>query len=161
MTKKITDYQRKSNRQGYTRYVIILLLLITAAFDFITFANNPQYRIFDMSLLTVLFKSIYTIFLIKFAVVFLLCWLLYTHRKINDYLIFLYIMMSVYLILFQLVGGISNMMLQASEPSLESAPSIEQRTEIGISFAMVWAYYPICFAMLCFWLFRWGWGTNE
>jgi len=68
-------------------------------------------------------------------------------------------MMSVYLIVFQLVGGMMNLKVAEQAPPIESAPSVEQRVDVGVSFAFLWAYYPMLFSMLCFWLYRCGWGN--
>ena len=148
------DYLR-SNK--IVRQIIILLLFFTAAFDFFTFAAKPQYHAFDMSFLTVITGSVAIIFLVKLGVISLIAYLLGTKKPINDYLRYLYLMMAVYLIFFQTVGGFMNLNVAEQAPAIEDAPSVEVRVEAGLSFVFLWAYYPMVFSMLCFWLFRIGW----
>ena len=155
--RKIQKNYPQSKRAIWTRWIIAGLLLITATLDFISFAIESKFHIFDMSLLTIWFSNIWIIFLIKFAVIGGLIYLLVGVKSANDYWRYLWLMMAVYLILFQFVGFISNRQVAESNPPIESAPSVEVRASTGISFAIVWAYFPIGFSMLNFWLFRWGW----
>ena len=147
----------QSKRQVWTRGIICGLLLATAAADFISFAIEKKFRVFDMSLLTIWFSNIWIIFLIKFAVIGALIYLLIGVKKANDYSRYLWLMMAVYLILFQTIGFISNRQVAEANPPLESAPSIEVRAKTGMNFALIWAYFPIGFAMLSFWLWNLGW----
>ena len=66
-------------------------------------------------------------------------------------------MMAVYLILFQIVGTLSNRQVAEQNPPLEQAPSIEVRAKTGINFALIWGYFPIAFSMLSFFLWNLGW----
>ncbi len=133
------------------------LLLITASADFISFFIEKKFRIFDMSLLTIWTDNILIIFLIKFLVIGALIYLLLGVSKAGDYSRYLWLMMAVYLILFQTVGFISNRQVAAENPPVEAAPSVEVRASTGINFAIIWGYFPIGFAMLNFWLWNWGW----
>ena len=110
-----------------------------------------------MSLLTIWTDSILIIFLVKFAVIGGLIYLLVGVKKANDYSRYLWLMMAVYLILFQTIGFISNRQVAEANPPLESAPSIEIRARTGINFALIWAYFPIGFGMLSFALWNLGW----
>ena len=147
----------QSRRAIWTRWIVVGLLLVTAALDFISFAIEKKFQAFDMSLLTIWFSNIWIIFLIKFAVIGALIYLLIGVKKAGDYSRYLWLMMAVYLILFQFVGFISNMQVAEQDPSIESAPSVEVRTTTGINFALIWGYFPIGFAMLSFWLWNLGW----
>ena len=151
------NYQNHSKRVIWTRWVVCGLLLVTASADFISFFIEKKFRIFDMSLLTIWTSNILIIFLIKFAVIGALIYLLVGVKKASDYSRYLWLMMAVYLILFQTVGFISNRQVADINPPLESAPSIEVRAKTGINFALIWAYFPIGFAMLSFWLWNLGW----
>ena len=151
------DYQSKAI---WTKGVICSLLLLTAAADFISFAIEEKFRIFDMSLLTIWFSNIWIIFLIKFLVIGALIYLL-VKVKANDYFSYLWLMVAVYLILFQAVGFISNLQVAEANPPVESAPSIEVRAKTGINFALIWGYFPIGFAMLSFWLWNMGWRKDS
>jgi len=137
--------------------VICGLLLVTAAADFISFFIEKKFRIFDMSLLTIWTNNILIIFLIKFAVIGALIYLLVGVKQSNDYWRYLWLMMAVYLILFQTIGFISNRQVAEQNPSIEEAPSIEVRAKTGINFALIWGYFPIGFAMLSFFLWNLGW----
>ena len=150
----------KSKRAIWTKGVVVGLLLISAALDFISFAIEEKFRIFDMSFLTILTDNILIIFAVKFAVIGGLIYLLLGVKKASDYSKYLWLMMAVYLILFQTLGFVSNRQVAAQNPPVESAPSVEVRMKTGINFSLLYAYYPIFFAMLCFWLFRIGW-RNE
>lgn len=110
-----------------------------------------------MSLLTIWTDNILIIFLVKFLVIGALIYLLVGVKKAGDYSRYLWLMMAVYLILFQTVGFISNRQVAEQNPPLEEAPSIEVRARTGMNFALIWAYFPIGFAMLSFWLWNWGW----
>jgi len=145
------------NRQVITRSVLYGLLIITAALDFFSFAIERKFAIFDMSPLTLLTNNLLIIFLVKFGVITGLIYLLTFQQKVSSYWRYLLVMMAVYLILFQTVGFINNRQVAKANPPLESAPSKEVRLKTGINFAMIWAYYPIFFSMLCFWLFNLGW----
>lgn len=149
-----------SKKAVWTKWVICGLLLVTASADFISFALERKFRIFDMSLLTIWTDNILIIFLVKFAVIGGLIYLLVGVRKASDYLRYLWLMMAVYLILFQTVGFISNRQVAEANPPLESAPSVEVRIKTGFNFSLIWAYWPICFSMLSFWLWNIGW-RNE
>ena len=148
---------QNSKRAAWTRWVVCGLLLATASADFISFAVESKFRIFDMSLLTVWTNNILIIFLVKFAVIGGLIYLLVGVKKASDYWKFLWIMMGVYLILFQFLGFISNRQVAEANPPLETAPSVEVRVQTGLNFALIWAYYPVGFSMLSFWLWNWGW----
>ena len=141
----------------WIRRVICGLLLLTAAADFISFAMEKKFHIFDMSLLTIWFQNIWIIFLIKFAVIGALIYLLIGVKKAGDYSKFVWIMVSVYLILFQTVGFISNRQVATENPPIESAPSVEVRAATGINFAIIWGYFPIGFGLLSFFLWNLGW----
>jgi len=147
----------QSKRAIWTRWVVCGLLLVTASADFISFFIEKKFRIFDMSLLTIWTDSILIIFLVKFAVIGGLIYLLVGVKKANDYSRYLWLMMAVYLILFQTIGFISNRQVAEANPPLESAPSIEVRARTGINFALIWAYFPIGFGMLSFALWNLGW----
>lgn len=146
-----------SKKAVWTRGIVIGLLLLTAALDFISFAIEKKFRVFDMSPLTVMTSNIVIIFVVKFGVIFGIIYLLLYVKNASDYWKYLWLMMSVYLILFQFVGFISNREVAAINPPVESAPSAEVRVQTGINFALLYAYYPIAFSMLSFWLWRWGW----
>jgi len=157
MGNRLKKNYRQSKRAIWTRGIIVGLLLATAALDFFTFAIEKRFRVFDMSLLTIWFSNIWIIFLIKFAVIGALIYLLIGVKNASDYWRYLWIMMGVYLILFQFVGFLSNREVAEANPSIESAPSVEVRARTGINFALIWGYFPIAFSMISFWLFRWGW----
>ena len=144
------------NRLSVVRVVLCSCLGLSAALDFFSFAIKPQFHSFDMSALTVWTGNIWLIFLVKFSVIAALCYLL-LFVKASQYWHYLYIMMSVYLIIFQVVGFISNRQVAEANPPPESAPSKEVRLATGFNFAIIWAYYPMAFSMLCFWLFNLGW----
>ena len=147
----------QSKKAIWTRWIVCGLLLATASADFISFAIEKKFRIFDMSLLTIWTSNILIIFLVKFIIIGALIYLLVGVKKANDYSRYLWLMMAVYLILFQTVGFISNRQVAEANPPLESAPSVEVRAKTGMSFALIWAYFPIGFAMLNFWLWNLGW----
>ena len=131
--------------------------MATAAADFISFAIEKKFRIFDMSLLTIWTDNILIIFLVKFAVIGGLIYLLVGVKKAGDYNRYLWLMLAVYLILFQTLGFISNRSVAYQNPDISQAPSVEVRARTGINFALIWAYFPIGFAMLSFWLWNIGW----
>ena len=145
------------NKAVWTRGIICGLLLITAIMDFFTFAIEKKFQIFDMSLLTIITSNVLIIFIVKFAVIGGLIYLLLKVEKANDYWRYLWIMMAVYLILFQTLGAISNRQVAASNPPIEQAPSVEERATVGINISLLYAYYPIAFAMLSFLLWNLGW----
>jgi hypothetical protein len=148
-------------RGDWVRYIVVLLLMATAAADFVTFFIGKPYRVFDMSLLTIITDNIIIIFLVKFVVIGLLVYLLLGVKKASDYWRYLWVMMAVYLIFFQVVGALNNYQVREEAPPVESGPSVEVRAQVGISFALLYAYYPIAFAMLCFWLWSWGWKKKD
>ena len=147
----------QSKRATTVRWIVVGLLLATAALDFISFAIEKKFQVFDMSLLTIWFQNIWIIFLIKFVVIGALIYLLIGVKQANDYSRYLWLMMAVYLILFQTIGFISNRQVAEANPPIESAPSVEVRARTGINFAIIWGYWPIFFSMISFWLWRWGW----
>ena len=147
----------KWSKALWTKGIICGLLLIMAAIDFFTFAVKPQFQAFDMSALTLLTSNLWLIFLVKFGVIFGLIYLLVFVKTSNSYLTFLWVMVSVYLIIFQGIGAINNLQVAEQNPPPESAPSHEVRLSTGNNFALFWAYYPIAFSMLCFWLWNLGW----
>ena len=151
----------KSKRAIWTQWVVCGLLLATASADFISFAIEKKFQVFDMSLLTIWFQNIWIIFLIKFMVIGALIYLLMGVKQANDYSRYLWLMMAVYLILFQTIGFISNRQVAEANPPIESAPSVEVRARTGINFALIWGYWPIFFSMLSFWLWRWGWRDGD
>lgn len=143
-------------RAAWTRVIVCSLLILTTAADFITFVINPKYWDFDMSPMVVMTKNIFIISLVKFGVVFGLCYML-LKAKTNDYFRFLWIMCGVYLILFQALGTMSNRQVAAQAPPPEAAPPKEVRVQTAINISFLYAYYPIIFSMLSFWIWNWGW----
>lgn len=144
-----------SKKAVWVRGIVCSLLLATAGADFITFAIEKKFRVFDMSALTVMTDNILLIFAVKFIVIGVLFWLL-LKKEAGDYNRFLWLMAAVYLILFQAVGTINNRQVAEMNPPVEQAPSAEVRIQTGFNFALLYAYYPIAFAMLCFWLWNVG-----
>ena len=157
MNYRIVFSRFDARRSFWTKCIVGLLLLITAVADFATFLIGSDYRIFDMSLLTVITNNVLIIFFVKFLVIGGLLYLLWGVRRASDYWRFVWLMMAVYLIFFQLVGAISNRQVAIAAPSLESAPSVDERVSVGLSFSLLYGYYPIAFGMFCFWLWNWGW----
>lgn len=148
---------KRSKTSIWTRWIVCSLLLITGAADFISFLMFEKFRIFDMSPLTVLTGNILIIFICKFIILAGLAYLLCGVNHTSDYNRYLWIMMAVYLILFQTVGFINNRQVAAINPPVEQAPSEEVRLKTGINFSLLYAYYPIAFAMLSFFLWNIGW----
>ena len=146
----------QSKRATWTRWSIVGLLLITAALDFISFAIHPEYWNFDMSPLVLFTNNILIIALVKFGVIAGLIYML-IKVKGNDYFKFLWIMCALYLIIFQVLGAVSNKQVADQAPPPEDAPSKEVRMQTATNIAFFYAYYPMLFSMISFWLFRWGW----
>lgn len=155
MGKKKKNYQQ-SKRAIWTRVIIVGLLLVTAVLDFISFAIHPEYWNFDMSPLVLFTNNIFLIALVKFGVIAGLIYML-LKVKGNDYFKFLWIMCAVYLILFQVLGAISNKQVADQAPPPEAAPPPEVRIQTAINISFFYAYYPIAFAMLSFFLWNLGW----
>lgn len=150
------NYPHQSKRQVWTKWVIVGLLLLTAALDFISFAIHKEYWNFDMSPLVLFTNNIFLIALIKFGVVAGLIYML-IKVKGNDYFKFLWIMCALYLIIFQILGAISNKQIADQAPPPDQAPSKEVRIQTAINISFLYAYYPILFSMLSFWIWCWGW----
>jgi len=136
--------------------VVCGLLLVTAAADFISFGANPEYWNFDMSPLVLLTNNILIIALVKFGVIIGLIYMLLKVNG-NDYFKFLWIMCSLYLIIFQALGTVSNRQVAAQAPPPEAAPSKEVRMQTAINISFLYAYYPILFSMISFFLWNLGW----
>ena len=144
----------------WTKGIVCGMLGLSAAADFFTFAIEPKFQTFDMSPLTVMTQNVLIIFIVKFVVIFGLMYLLLFVKQASDYWRYVWLMMAVYLIFFQTLGTISNREVAAADPPIESAPTQEVRLAVGFNFALLWAYYPIGFSMLCFWLWNLGWRTQ-
>ena len=147
----------EGKRAIWTKGILIGLLLITAALDFLTFASKPQFWNFDMSPLVLLTNNIIVIALIKFAVIAGIVYLLLKARYAKEHWKFLWVMVSVYLIFAQMIGTMNNRQVAEANPLPESAPSKEVRLKAGISFAWLYAYYPMIFAIVSFKIWEWGW----
>ena len=154
---QMKDHLEFNKRAIWTKLIVIGLLLATATLDFLTFALKPQFWDFDMSPLVLLTNNIVIIGLVKFAVIGGIVYLLTNAKYKRDYWHFFWVLVSVYLILAQLVGFINNRQVAEQNPPPESAPSVEVRLQTGINFALIWAYYPIIFAMVSFKTWEWGW----
>ncbi len=148
-----------SKKAIWTRWTIAGLLLATAALDFISFAIHPEYWNFDMSPLVLFTNNIFLIALVKFGVVAGLIYML-LKVKGNDYFKFLWIMCAVYLIIFQVLGAVSNKQVSDQAPSPEDAPSPEVRIQTATNIAFFYAYYPMMFSMISFALWKWGWRND-
>ena len=155
-TKKKNSCQLKSKRVIWTKGIVIGLLVFAAALDFFSFAIHPEYWSFDMSPLVIFTNNIFLIALVKFGVIGGLIYML-LKVKGNDYFRFLWIMCALYLIIFQVLGAVANKQVADQAPQPEDAPSKEVRIQTAVTISMLYAYYPIAFSMLSFWLFRWGW----
>jgi len=153
---KIRKKDYKSKRAIWTRGIIVGLLVFTAALDFFTFAIHPEYWNFDMSPLVLFTNNIFLIALVKFGVIAGLIYML-LKAKANDYFRFLWIMCSLYLIIFQILGAVSNRQVAEQAPPPEAAPSTEVKIQTNINISFLYAYYPIAFAMLSFWIWNFGW----
>lgn len=145
-----------SRRGIWIRWIVCGLLIITASADFISFYIEKKFWDFDASPLLLFTKNILIIFIIKYGTIFALCYLL-LHVKANDYWAYLLIMMAVYLIIFQALGFISNRQVAAANPPIEQAPSVQVRLQTGINLSLLYAYYPIIYSMLGFFLWNIGW----
>ena len=146
----------QSKKAIWTKGVIVGLLVFAAVLDFFSFAIHPEYWSFDMSPLVLFTNNIFIIALVKFGVVAGLIYML-IKVKGNDYFKFLWIMCALYLIIFQVLGAISNKQVADQAPPPEDAPSKEVRMQTAYTISMLYAYYPMMFSMISFWLFRWGW----
>ena len=147
---------QRQNRAIWTKLVIAGLLILTAALDFTSFAIHPEYWDFDISPLVLFTNNIFLIALVKFGVIAGILYMLFKVRG-NDYFKFLWIMCAFYLIIFQAIGTISNRQVAEQAPPPEAAPSTEVKVQASVNIAMFYAYYPILFSMLCFWIWNWGW----
>ena len=151
----------KSKRAIWTRWIVVGLLLATTILDFFTFAIEPKFWVYDISPLVALTKNIIILFSIKFLVVGLLIFILLKKSYNNDYMRYLWIMCAVYLIFAQGLGAVNNRQVASQNPDPADAPPPQQMAKIGFNFALLYAYYPIMFSMLSFWLWRWGWRDSD
>ena len=156
MGNRLKKNYRQSKRAIWTRGIIVGLLLATAALDFFTFAIHSEYWNFDRSPLVLFTNNLFIIALVKFGVISGLIYML-IKVKGNDYFKFLWIMCALYLIIFQILGAVANKQVADQAPPPEAAPSTEVKMQTNLTISFLYAYYPMAFAMISFWLFRWGW----
>jgi len=153
-----TKNYQLSKKATWTRWVICGLLLVTASADFFTFVIEAKFRIFDMSLLTIWTNNILIIFLVKFAVIGGLIYLLVGVKQASDYWRYLWLLMGVYLILFLSCWYfIKSSSCRIKPTNRICTISWSKGAKTGINFALIWGYFPIGFSMLSFWLWNWGW----
>lgn len=150
-------YNPLNKRAIWTRWVVIGLLLVTTILDFFTFAIEPKFWVYDISPLVVLTKNIIILFSVKFLVVGLLILFLLKKSYTSDYARYLWILCAVYLIFAQGLGAISNRQVAEANPDPIDAPPPKEMAKMGFNFALLYAYYPIIFSMLSFWLWNLGW----
>ncbi len=153
---------QQSKRAIWTRWVVIGLLLATTILDFFTFAIEPKFWVYDISPLVALTKNILILFSVKFLVVGLLIFMLLKKSYNNDYARYLWILCAVYLIFAQGVGAVSNrqVVAQNPDPIKNPPPPAKEMAKIGFNFALLYAYYPLAFSMLGFWIWQWGWRND-
>lgn len=141
------------------RIGIIGLLLLSTILDSYSFLIHPEFWTFDINPIYITTQNVFTALTVKILVIGGLTYLLLRIRNVKDHTKFLWIMMAIYLIFAQTMGFISNLQVAEQNPTQDQAPSKEVRLKTGFNFALLYAYYPILFAMISFKIFEWGWKT--
>jgi hypothetical protein len=131
------------------------ILLLSCFFDAATFILNSKFWIFEINPIYTITKSAQIVLALKFIVVGLYGVLILKPEIIkSENVRYIVVIATLYAILFQILGGISNLQTIAANPAPSQAYSQAEGTKIYLSFALLQAVAPILMGTLSFWLFR-------
>jgi cytochrome bd-type quinol oxidase subunit 1 len=144
-----------------TKYIYWLaaLVILSGAWDIGTFIRGKEYAAFEANPVYLLTQSVLVLVLLKFIVVTAFCWYLIKKMKlprIKNIGRFAYVLLAVYLIVAQILAGVSNVRVTNMKPDISKAPEPQVLARAYFNFSFLVMFAPIAISLLAFWLYEKG-----
>jgi len=150
----------KRKNSNVKKYVFAGLILLTGLFDFFTFYFFKMYD-FEINPIFVITQSIWFIFFLKFAVIAALIYMILRKKQKTYFSSYAFILVGLYLIIAQIVGGISNIETHQEQPAPEQALPPSQAVQVFTYISLLLIYFPLIMALLAFKLWEWIYLINN
>ena len=141
------------------KYILVGLIVATGLFDFFSFYFGRLYA-FEINPIFVITKSIWLIFLLKFAVLAGLSFMILRKRQKTYFSSYTFALVGIYIIIAQVAGGVSNINTTIEQPSPDQALQPTQAIETFAYLSLLLVYYPLIMALLAFKLWEWIYMTG-
>lgn len=132
------------------KIIFASLILISGFFDFFTFYFNKLYHKFEINPIYLLTKNITLIFIIKFAVIFTIIYILIKRPRLTFFHSYFIVLCGIILIVAQSLGGVSNLKVQAEQPSTLTAMQPEQAVKTYAILSIFIVYLPMIISLSSF-----------
>lgn len=145
----------KTSKEKRIRLILASLLIATALFDLITFLAGNHVWAFEINPLFIWFKSHWIIILGKIGAVGLMSYILVKPVGKHDWLRYAYVLSTLYMVFFQILGGISNLQVAAINPDPSTAMAPTEATNLYFTLVLAWYLAPMVMATLAFKIYKW------
>ena len=138
--------------------ILIWMLIVSGLFDTLTFLI-PQLYQFEINPIFIYTQNIFLVVLIKFIILASIIYLLLKYRPKNS-CIWAYTLcfIVVYVTFFQILGGISNIVVandyHTSEPGSVVPLESEEAVQSYATLQIIGFYLPMLLAIISFWFFE-------
>lgn len=131
------------------RWILCCTLVTAAVFDLFTYFLHSKYNLFEINALYIWTKSIWVPILLKIAVIAGLCYLI-SRLYLSDFKRFVWVLLAVYLIFTQIIGGISNLQTAKAQPTPDMVLEPSAAVKTYINYQIIWVYFPVIMALIAF-----------
>jgi len=160
--KKLKNVDVNCNKSKYRIcfiYYFCMVLVGTALFDLVTFLYSST-KAFETNPLYLLTGSVALMIVMKGLVTFGLVYIL-IKKPSKEWVQFMFISLATYLILLQLIGGISNLEVHEAQPPESAILPVEQAVTTYSWIVILQMYAPVIMSTLIFLFWKWSYRTEE
>lgn len=138
-----------------SKWILVGFLIASGLFDFFTFILNSAYHIFEINPIFIATKSVLIVTLLKFGFLTLVSWVLLRDKARTDFKRFGLILITIYVVFAQVLGGISNLHVQSEAPDPEQALEPQKAVRTFNILSLILVYFPVLFALISFKVWQW------
>lgn len=131
---------------------LCILILGSGIFDLGTFLKEPRFQIFEANPIDNYLKLPWLSIVLKVVVNLAYCFVLIVPPK-SRFIRFAIVMGSVFLIILQTLGGLSNMEVHQAQPSPDRVMPVAEATKTYFNIVYILYIYPMLVSLLGFKLF--------
>lgn len=144
----------------HTRIVLVVLIILSGAFDLGTFLLHHQYNAFEVNPIWLLTNSLWVMVVFKVAVLWIFCWIVLRGAEWG-WLSYAVVLSALYNVVGQVYGGISNLQVAVAQPGLEQVLPPEVAMKTYMTMAVVYQLLPLVMATLAYQIHKWGGYSEE
>mgnify|MGYP003970260693 CR=1 FL=1 len=135
------------------KYLFCTLIILMAVFDTITFLLSTT-KAFEINPIYLFTGSLIITIIIKIIALVTLCALIIKYKK-SETIQFMLTLAGLYLIIGQLLGGISNINTHYEQPLESQVMETQQAVQTYSYITLVLFYFPMIISIITFMLWRW------